>query len=125
MLKDKCTPPVLAGPDYLLPLYRQANTYPYLLGEGIVGNPDTLAPADVHARAWALVEPAFRGAQEVDQAQFGFRAGTGLTLSNVHDAVPAAHYGRVEVFFLNARARIWGRFDPEVGAVERIVLFGN
>jgi hypothetical protein len=30
---------VLAGVEYLLPIYREANTYPHLLAEGIHGNP--------------------------------------------------------------------------------------
>lgn len=118
MLKDERSPLVLAGVDYLLPIYRQANSYPYLLEEGIVGNPDALAPADLHARGWALVEPEFREAQEVDQAQFEFLAGTGLTSTDVHDVVPAAHYGRIEVLFLEAGSQVWGHFDADAGTVE-------
>jgi len=118
MLKDESSPLVLAGVDYLLPIYRQANSYPYLLEEGIAGNPDALTPAELHALAWELVEPDLREAQEVDQAQVEFLAGTGLTSTNVHDVVPAAHYGRVEVLFLDEGSQIWGRFDADAGTVE-------
>lgn len=117
MLKDERSPLLLAGVEYLLPIYRQVNSYPYLLTESLSGNPDTLAPADLHAQAWMLVEPDFREAQDVDQAQFEFLAGTGLTATNVHEIVPAAHYGRVEVLFLDTETQIWGNFDLDTGTV--------
>lgn len=37
-LKDKTTPLIIAGVDYLLPLYRQVSTYPHLLLDEIRGN---------------------------------------------------------------------------------------
>lgn len=38
LLKDEKTPLVIAGVDYLLPLYRQVSTYPNLLADEIRGN---------------------------------------------------------------------------------------
>ena len=38
LFKNKKTPLIIAGVDYLLPLYRKVNTYPYLLNDGIIGN---------------------------------------------------------------------------------------
>lgn len=37
-------PLVLAGVEYLLPIYRRANTYPYLLDGGVTGNPEGRRP---------------------------------------------------------------------------------
>ncbi|MBC7076734.1 MAG: hypothetical protein H5T92_00240 [Synergistales bacterium] len=51
VLKDERAPLVLAGVDYLLPLYREANTYPHLSEQGITGNPEALTPAELHGRA--------------------------------------------------------------------------
>ncbi len=42
-LRSQKAPLVLAGVEYLLPLYRQANTYHHLMEEGITGNPETLS----------------------------------------------------------------------------------
>ena len=39
LLKDERTPLVLAGVEYLFPIYREANTFPHLIDEGIPGNP--------------------------------------------------------------------------------------
>jgi len=37
-LREEPAPLLLAGVEYLLPIYKEANTYQHLLGEGITGN---------------------------------------------------------------------------------------
>ena len=39
LLKDERAPLILAGVEYLFPLYREVNTFPHLVEEGIPGNP--------------------------------------------------------------------------------------
>ena len=51
-MRGERAPLVLAGVEYLLPLYRQASGYPHILDEAITGNQETTSPADLHARAW-------------------------------------------------------------------------
>ncbi|MCE2703319.1 MAG: hypothetical protein LW859_39355 [Anabaena sp. 49633_E8] len=41
-LRGEKAPLILAGVEYLLPIYRQANTYPYLAETGITGNAEIL-----------------------------------------------------------------------------------
>ncbi|PIV00597.1 MAG: hypothetical protein COS57_15555, partial [Syntrophobacterales bacterium CG03_land_8_20_14_0_80_58_14] len=43
LLRDERAPLVLAGVDYLFPIYREANTYPRLIEEGIPGNPQGIS----------------------------------------------------------------------------------
>ena len=56
-LKRRGQPLILAGVEYLLPLYRQANTYPYLLTVGITGNFDRTNVAALHAKAQKVLAP--------------------------------------------------------------------
>ena len=49
-------PLVLAGVDYLFPIYREANTYPHLLDKGITGSPEELTIKDLHRQSLSLVE---------------------------------------------------------------------
>jgi hypothetical protein len=112
------SPLVLAGVDYLFPLYREANTYPHLMEEGIPGSPDDLRPDELHARAWPLVEPVFSKAREKAAAQFVRSAGTGQATTDVRVAVPAAHHGRVAALFVATGVRIWGRFDEAANSVQ-------
>ena len=106
------SPLVLAGVEYLFPLYRAANSYPHLLEGGIPGNPDELAPEALHAKAWPLVEPAFASARENAAAQYGRLAGTGQTTTDVREAILAASYGLVAVLFVANGVQVWGSFNP-------------
>lgn len=117
VLKDERAPLVLAGVDYLLPLYREANTYPHLSEQGITGNPEALTPAELHGRAWEIVQLRFLEAKQAARLQYQGLAGTGRTSTNVKEVVPAAYHGRVEVLFVALGIQQWGRFVPETNTV--------
>jgi len=53
------TPLILAGVDYLLPLYREVSGVPSLVDESIVGNPDSLGLESLHDQAWAIAQAVF------------------------------------------------------------------
>lgn len=118
ILNEKRIPLVLAGVDYLLPLYQRANTYGYLAEEGIPGNPETLTPDDLHARAWAIVEPIFQRAQAEARERFSSLLATGQASHQLPEVVPAAAYGRVETLFVAVGHPEWGSFDPDTGRIE-------
>jgi len=54
-LQRKGEPLVLAGVQYLLPIYRQANTSPYLVPGGLAGNLEHVRPDSIRQRAWQLI----------------------------------------------------------------------
>ena len=112
LLKDERAPLVLAGVEYLFPLYRQANTYPYLLDHGVPGNPDKLSSEALHEQAWAVVKPYFRTAQAENAAQYMDNVGTERTSNNIREIIPAAYYGRVSSLFVAIDQELWGIFDP-------------
>lgn len=118
VLQEERSPLVLAAVDYLLPLYRQANTYPHLLDTGIEGNPDRLSSKELHDRAWPLVAPLFKHVQEQAVAQYRQLAGTGRTSHEVKEVVAAATEGRIETLFVAQGRPCWGKFDPATGQVE-------
>ena len=53
VLKNEAAPLVVASVEYLLPIYKEVNSYPHLLNQGITGNPEILRPAELHEQAWA------------------------------------------------------------------------
>ena len=65
IFRDKPAPLVLAGVDYLLPIYRKVSDYANIMEEGIIGNPDHISPDELQEQAWQIVEPHFR--QEMDE----------------------------------------------------------
>jgi hypothetical protein len=118
LLKGASVPLVLAGVEYLLPIYREANTHPLLLPDGIAGNPEGLRPDELHARAWPIVEPQFLKTREAAAARYRELNGTGKTSNEARDVVLAAADGRVDVLFVAVGTRIWGTFAPDTRMVE-------
>jgi hypothetical protein len=117
LLKDERAPLVLAGVEYLFPLYRQANSYLYLLDQGVPGNPDKLSSESLHEQAWAVVKPYFRKAQAEQAAQYSDNVGTDRTSNNIREIMPAAYYGRVSSLFVAIDQEVWGIFDPTSNAI--------
>ena len=108
-------PMVLAGVDYLLPLYHEANTYPNLLKEGLEGNPEELDGNELHRRAWELVEPIFMQDQKQAIEQFAQLLGQGneMASADLKTVVKAANFGRVETLFVPLGMQRWGHYDTQ------------
>ena len=117
LLTGRQSPLVLAGVEYLFPLYKEANSYPHLLEEGIPGNPEELTPEELHAQAWPLVQPTFMKAREKAAAQYRQLVGTGQATADVKEAVLAAHHGQVELLFVAVGIQVWGNFDPSTNTI--------
>ncbi len=118
VLADKQAPLVLAGVEFLFPLYRQASSHPHLVEGGVPGNPAELSNEELHERAWPVVEPHFARAQEEADARFRELLGTGHASGQLDEVVTAAHDGRVETLFVALGTRRWGSFDPGSRTVE-------
>jgi hypothetical protein len=112
LLRDESVPLVLASVEYLFPLYRQANTYPYLLHQGVPGNPDKLSADALHKRAWAVVEPYVQRVQERTAAHYQDNVGTTQTSNDIREIMPAAYYGQISSLFVAVDQELWGTFDP-------------
>lgn len=117
---DREAPLVLAGVDYLLPIYRRATSYPHTLERGVTGSPDELSTPQLHARAWQVVETRFLERRRALVARYGDLAGTGLASSQLDEVTLAAVDGRVDALFVASGVRRWGRFDPDSRHVELV-----
>jgi hypothetical protein len=118
VLRDEHAPLVLAGLDYLLPVYRRANTYPHVLEEAVTGNPQGLRPEELRERAWAVVQPHFQQGQERAADQYRQLVGTGRATNEVPAAVTAAYDGRVDTLFVAVGVHQWGVFHDDSREVE-------
>jgi len=116
LLSDRTAPLVLAGVDFLLPIYREANTHPGLLAKGVLGNPETLSVAALQSRAWELVRPHLEAAQAARADRYQDLVGTGRASADLPTVLRAAFEGRVNELFV-APAQRWGAFEPGSGAV--------
>jgi hypothetical protein len=114
LLKDKSILMIPAGVDYLLPLYREANTYNNLLEEVLIGAPEKLPIKELHKRAWQTIGPIFRERQRQAVEQFNELNGKqiGLTTTELETTVKAAKFGQVGTLFVPLGMQKWGRYDP-------------
>jgi hypothetical protein len=112
-LRDKQAPLVLAGVEYLMPIYQEANNYQHLMEQGIFENPEILKPEELHAQALPLVEPYFSQSERAAVEYYQEMTSTGKTSTDPKEAIPAAYYGRVEQLFVAVGVQQWGSFDPQ------------
>jgi hypothetical protein len=113
-LGDGGQPLLLAGVEYLLPLYREANTYGRLMDQALPGNPESNWDAvDLHAKAWK----AYREARDLEKDNLlrtlRERLATPRAATGLRAVLPAAAQGRISHLFVRKGWRQWGRFDPE------------
>ena len=125
VLRPHGFPLLLAGVEYLLPIYREVNTYPNLLAEGIAGNPELLSAEALQAHAWEMLQPYFLKARGEMMAQFNRLAGTGRTSQGIEEILPAASRGQVEKLLVATGVQVRGTYDIDSQVVELQDNSGN
>jgi len=111
-LKGQQAPLILAAVDYLVPIYREANTYPHLLDRAIVGSPDLLPPNKLYGSAWKIIEQELSKAAASAFSVYNQHMNTPLTSSNLRETLAAAHRGLVRFLFIPSTAERWGSLTP-------------
>ena len=113
VLINEEVPLILAAVDYLHPIYKEVDSSPHLLDEGIQGNPDQMAAEELHARAWKIVAPLFAQAREDVTARYHQLVNGEQATDDLHAIVPAAFHGRVDALFVALNDQKWGRYNPD------------
>jgi hypothetical protein len=119
ILREQQAPLILAGVDYLLPIYRKVSEYANIMQEGITGSPEHLRPEELQAQAWPIVEAYFSQETEKAMEQYRQLASTDKATDNVEEIVAAAFNGRVDKLILSVENQVWGTFNPDTGKVIR------
>lgn len=118
LLKDERAPLILAGVESRSSLYRQANTYPFLLEPMVAGNPQRLNERELHNRAWEVARTHFdRGRQEAAR-QYRELSGSPRASNRLADVLPAANRGKVQFLFVPANGHQWGAYFPANGDLQ-------
>lgn len=118
IIKHDRAPLVLAGVEYMHPLYREGSRYGNIAEGGILEDPTLLSERDVGKRAMEVLRPHFETAREQAFDKYRAGLGTGHASSDPAEIVAAAAYGRVDTLFVDRRGHVWGSFDAETGEVE-------
>jgi hypothetical protein len=117
IFKEQHAPLVLAGVDYLLPIYHKVSEYANIMEEGITGSHEHLRPEELQEQAWPIVEPYFRQEMEKVVEQYQQLVVSDRATDNIEEIVAAAFNGRVDKLLLAVDSVIWGEFKPDTGEV--------
>ncbi|PZV15716.1 MAG: hypothetical protein DCF20_10050 [Pseudanabaena sp.] len=118
-LKTQQAPLILAGVEYLLPIYHEANTYSHLLPDGITGNPENLTLEELHTQSWQIAQPYFDLAKVSTISHYEeLIQGSEKTANTIEKVVSAAYFQRVETLFVPIDKNVWGVFDPVKNSIQ-------
>ena len=118
VLQESSTPMILAGVEFLLPIYHEASSYGNLLEEGVLGNPENVATQDLHASAWSIMEPHFTAEKTAAIDNYHQQSGAGLSSSRLEEIVAGAANGQIDTLLVTPDAQAWGTFDRQANRVE-------
>jgi len=118
-------PLVLAGVDYLLPIYEEANTYPHLLKEGIPGNPEGLTPEELKKQSWPIIERLLKEREANAVSDYEEKAVRVPGSKEIRQIVNSAYHARVDSLLLAEDEEVWGFFDREKGEATIFGAAGN
>jgi hypothetical protein len=116
-LRDERVPLVFAGVEYLFPLFRRTCKYAGLIDTPVTGNPDGLIAAELHEKAWSVVEPVFQEQSRAALRRYERLAGTNEVAHELPQILTAARQGQVDTLLIAAGAQVNGVFDAAGGAI--------
>ncbi|HAL29675.1 MAG TPA: hypothetical protein DCP20_03030 [Coriobacteriia bacterium] len=102
-------PLVLAGVDYLIPLYHEVSTCPSLLTDAVIGNPDALGDQVLHDRSWAIAAEAFERPRNATLETVTEAWASPRVITDPEHVLDAATAGRVGSLLLSEAAGWWSR----------------
>ncbi len=114
LLHAQNAPLILAGVEYLLPLYREVNRHPRILSTGITGNQNTTPLNMLHERAWELIAPLFSTTDKKVHERYGELHGTERTSADLATVIRASMQGRVADLFVASDSERWGTIDQDI-----------
>lgn len=118
--KKKNTPLILAGVEYLIPIFREKSKYPNILDEYIRGNPEILDAKDLHKESWKIIEEKFTKIQQLAEEKYLQYKGqkNGLVSNSISKILPEAYKGQIETLFISKDLEKWGKFIPDKDKVQ-------
>jgi hypothetical protein len=110
-------PLVLAAVEHLAHLYRAATNVDTVVGEAIAGSPDEIPDAELHRRAWPLVEPLAEREVNEQLASYPELVAKGGASHSLAAILRDAQQARVATLFTADDGVVWGKLDERSAKV--------
>jgi hypothetical protein len=111
VLNRENAPLLLAGVEYLIPIYKSVAQYRNIWNDAITGNHEYDDLNSLYRLARKKMEPYFEERHQKALEMYGNHSATGLTSFLPEEVIPAAHYKRVWHLFVQEDTHVWGTFD--------------
>lgn len=110
---DEQVPLILAGVDFLIPMYKEASSYHYVMEDAVTGNPEILSPQELHSQALPIVETYWNNSHKKVVDLYNELSGnnTGNASNKLEEIVPAAYYQKIDTLLVAKGEHKWGLFD--------------
>lgn len=105
-------------------LFRQLSDNPFLMKEGLRGNPDEMSVEELREHIWQVVEPQYRARLAALVAEYAEVRAKELGSDDLAQVARAAAAGRVAMLLIEADRQIAGRIDDTTGRIEFADLRG-
>jgi len=112
-LREERVPLVLVGVEYLLPMYREVNSYPHLVEKGVDKDPQYASVEDISSKTWELVEPMFKQKEQEALNRYADLSNTSNTLTEFKGLTRASLHSQIDTLFLDPNVEKWGTYDEE------------
>jgi hypothetical protein len=116
ILGHETAPLLLAGVDYLLPIFRQISSYKGITERHLTGNCESLTAKQLYDRGWELMSPHFDRPRLEALDRVRQLLGSGRASIDIAQIVAAAARGRVELLLADPCHDQPGIFDPRLGS---------
>ena len=117
-LHDVQAPLYLTGVEYLIPIYKDVNTYPHIKEGGVTGNADEKSLDELHRQVWPVVKADADNGIEEAKIKCEELLGTTKASHDLKTVVLAAHEGKIDTLFVARNIQQWGRIDVMQNRVE-------
>ncbi len=109
-------PLVLAGVEYLHPIFKEALSYPGLVEKGVTGSPEEWSEKELLEKAWPCVEEVVKAKEVATLERLNNLSGSGKTSEQLEEVVKESLQGRVDTLFLRRGHQVWGEWMEKEGA---------
>ncbi|QJD94858.1 hypothetical protein HH214_02670 [Mucilaginibacter robiniae] len=118
ILHDKHAPLVLAGVEYLIPIYKGLSKYNFIAEDAITGNQEHGSLNTLLGKAREILEPYFKQRTKKALQNYYNQIATPLTSSMPEKVIPASFYAQVSDLFICKDVHLWGTFNEAENKLE-------
>lgn len=118
-LNNKSIPMVLAGVDYLIPLYREKSGYPNITSESVNTDPKSKDPEEIHQMAKTIIQSKGDGKESKSNDRFQHLAGTDKVSTELPKIIHASYFNRIDALYIDENVEdTWGHFYKDKDELE-------